>query len=52
MKPIVGEIKVSRISKAGKIRHSHPAILEGWCTGVEPTSVTFDTIPWLNKKKK
>jgi bifunctional non-homologous end joining protein LigD len=41
MKPIVGEIKVSRISKAGKIRHSHPAILEGWCAGCRTDKRNF-----------
>jgi bifunctional non-homologous end joining protein LigD len=50
MKPIlVGEVKITRIGKNGKIRHGHPPVLQGWCKGINPLDVSVETIPWLKK---
>jgi bifunctional non-homologous end joining protein LigD len=51
MRPVlVGEVKITRIGKNGKIRHGHPPVLQGWSRGVDPGKVTVDTLPWLKKQ--
>ncbi len=49
---LVADIRITHISKqTGKIRHSHPVILERWLYDVDPKTVTVDTIPWLTKNR-
>jgi ATP-dependent DNA ligase len=39
---LVGEFKISKITKAGEIRH--PAVWHGWREDIEPKTITVDEI--------